>query len=118
VSSDFLDTFGRPRRLVPCECSRNNESNVTQALHLMNSDFVQSKIAAPGGRVANLFALVPTDQAVVNLYYATLSRPPTASEEAAAASLILQRPNGESRRRALEDLLWTLLNSREFLFNH
>ena len=118
VSSDFLDTFGRPRRLVPCECSRNNESNVTQALHLMNSDFVQGKIAAPGGRVANLFALVPTDQAVVNLYYATLSRPPTASEEAAAASLILQRPNGESRRRALEDLLWTLLNSREFLFNH
>ena len=118
VSSEFLDTFGRPRRLVPCECSRNNESNVTQALSLMNSDFVQGKIAAPGGRVANLFALVPTDQAVANLYYATLSRPPTPSERAAAVALILQRPNGESRRRVLEDLLWALLNSREFLFNH
>ncbi|HUQ92212.1 MAG TPA: DUF1549 domain-containing protein, partial [Bryobacteraceae bacterium] len=118
VTSEFLDTFGRPRRLVPCECSRNNESNVTQALHLMNSDFVQGKIAAPGGRVANLFALLPLDQAVVNLYYATVSRPPSESEAAAAIALIRQRPEGESRRKVLEDLLWTLLNSREFLFNH
>lgn len=118
VTSEFLDTFGRPRRLVPCECSRNNESNVTQALHLMNSDFVQDKIAAQGGRVASLFALVPTEQAVVNLYYGTLSRPPSEGETAAAVALVRQRPEGEERRKVLEDLLWTLLNSREFLFNH
>jgi hypothetical protein len=118
VSSEFLDIFGRPRRLIPCECSRNNESNVTQALNLMNSEFVQGKIAAPGGRVANLFALVPMEQAVVNLYYATLSRPPLDSEKSAAIEMIRQRPEGEPRRKVLEDLLWTLLNSREFLFNH
>ncbi len=118
VTSEFLDTFGRPRRLVPCECSRSNESNVTQALHLMNSDFVQDKIASPGGRVANLFALVPTDQAVVNLYYATVSRPPSETETLAADALIRQRPEGPARKKVLEDVLWTLLNSREFLFNH
>jgi hypothetical protein len=118
VESEFLDTFGRPRRLVPCECSRNNESNITQVLHLMNSDFIQNKISAPNGRVAALFALVPADQAVSNLYYATVSRPPAPEEALSALALIRQRPEGESRRRVLEDLLWTLLNSREFLFNH
>ena len=118
VTSEFLDTFGRPRRLVPCECSRNNESNVTQALHLMNSDYVQGKIAAPTGRVASLHALVPMDQAVTNFYFATLSRPPSEAETSAAVALVGQRPEGDSRRQVLEDLLWTLLNSREFLFNH
>jgi hypothetical protein len=118
VTSEFLDSFGRPRRLVPCECSRSDESNVTQALHLMNSDFVQGKLAAPGGRVASLHALVPTDQAVANFYYATLSRPPSQWEASAALAMVNERPAGESRRQVLEDLLWTLLNSREFLFNH
>src|SRR5205823_1686950 len=118
VESEFLDTFGRPRRLVPCECSRNNENNITQVLSLMNSDFIQNKISAPGGRVASLFALVPSDQAVSNLYYATLSRPPAPGETASAMALIRQRSEGEPRKKVLEDLLWTLINSREFLFNH
>lgn len=118
VTSEFLDTFGRPRRLVPCECSRNNDSNITQVLHLMNSDYVQNKIASPQGRVASLFALVPVDQAVTNLYYATVSRPPSPSEAATVLAMVRERPEGEARRRALEDVLWTLLNSREFLFNH
>ena len=118
VTSEFLDTFGRPRRLVPCECSRNNESNVTQALHLMNSDFLQGKIASPEGRVASLHTLLPADQAIVNLFYATLSRPPAQAEAATAAELLRQRPEGEEQRKVLQDLLWTLLNSREFLFNH
>ncbi|MBM3728374.1 MAG: DUF1549 domain-containing protein [Acidobacteria bacterium] len=118
VSSEFLDTFGRPRRLVPCECSRSNDPNVTQALHLMNSDFIQGKIAAPSGRVANLHSLLPPDQAVSNLYYAALSRPPRDEEAGTALAMIREKPEGEARRKALEDLLWSLLNSREFLFNH
>lgn len=118
VSSEFLDTFGRPRRLVPCECARNNDGNVTQALHMMNSDFIQSKITAPGGRVESLFSLVPVDQAVSNIYYSTLSRPPSREELVTLTTLIHDRPSGDPRRRILQDLMWTLLNSREFLFNH
>ena len=85
---------------------------------MMNSDFVQSKITAPGGRVESLFALMPADQAVSNIYYSTLSRPPSKEELVTLTTMIHERPSGEARRRVLQDLMWTLLNSREFLFNH
>jgi hypothetical protein len=118
VQSDFLDIFGRPRRLVPCECSRSNDTNITQVLHLMNSDYIQQKIEAPGGRIASLFGLVPPAQIVSNLYYAALGRPPSEDELTQAKALIEQRPAGAARQQVLEDLLWVILNSREFLFNH
>ena len=85
---------------------------------MMNSDSLQQKISAPAGRVASLSALVPPDQAITNLYFATVSRPPSSSELASTMAMVRQRPESEARKRVLEDLLWTLLNSREFLFNH
>lgn len=118
IASDFLDTFGRSRRLVPCECSRDNETNLTQVLHLMNGPYLQKKIASPEGRVAALFPLLPTQQVVSNLYYATVSRPPSDWEMEQAVSLVGGAPSSEEKRQVLEDLLWVLLNSREFLFNH
>ena len=118
VPSEFLDLFGRPRRLVPCECSRLNDSNMNQVLSLMNGEYLQEKIASPSGRVASLFQLVPLEQAVVNLYYATVSRPPSNVEFSRTMEILGQRRNAEAKRQVLEDLLWVLLNSREFLFNH
>ena len=118
VPSEFLDLFGRPRRLVPCECSRLNDSNLNQVLSLMNGEYLQEKIASPSGRVESLFLLVPLEQAVANLYYATVSRPPSDEEFARTMEILGQRRNAEARRQVLEDLLWVLLNSREFLFNH
>lgn len=118
VPSEFLDLFGRPRRLVPCECSRLNDSNLNQVLSLMNGEYLQEKIASPSGRVASLFQLVPLEQAVANLYYATVSRPPSDEEFSRTMEILGQRRNAEAKRQVLEDLLWVLLNSREFLFNH
>ncbi|MDA1313806.1 MAG: DUF1553 domain-containing protein [Acidobacteria bacterium] len=118
VLSEFLDLFGRPRRKVPCECSRLNDSNMNQVLTLMNGEYLQEKIAAPNGRVASLLQLVPLEQAVPNLYYATVSRPPTAEEFAQTMKILNGKPNAEAKRQTLEDVLWVLLNSREFLFNH
>ena len=118
VPSEFLDLFGRSRRLVPCECSRLNDSNMNQVLSLMNGEYLQEKIASPSGRVASLFQLVPLEQAVPNLYYATVSRPPSGDELARTMEILDQRRNAATKRQALEDLLWVLLNSREFLFNH
>lgn len=118
VPSYFLHTFGRPRRLIPCECSRNNETNITQVLTLLNGEYLQEKIASPEGRVAVLSELLPPGQIVTNLYYAAFGREPSAKEMRQAMDLLNASESKEARRRTFEDLLWALLNSREFFFNH
>lgn len=116
VPNYFLDTFGRPPRTITCECERSVEPNMAQALHLMNSDFVQNKVAAKDGRLGKLLAANKKDEEVVEeLYLVTFSRPPTADETANALNLVAQAP---SKNEGMEDLLWALLNSREFLFKH
>ncbi len=118
VPSYFLDTFGRSKRQVPCECSRSDESNITQALHLINGDYLQEKLSSPAGRIATLLPLVPPPQIVSNLYYATLSRAPSDAELQKAMNFVNARESEVSRKKVLEDLMWVLLNSREFIFNH
>jgi hypothetical protein len=116
VPSFLLDVFGRPSRKIACECERTVQPNIAQALHLLNGDFLNKKIAAPTGRIGILFKAKKEMPAVVEeLYLATLSRPPRQQE--------LQHDLEELRtaptiREGVEDLLWALLNSREFLFNH
>ncbi len=81
VRSFLLDVFGRPPRQVACECERGRQPNIAQALHLLNSAFLNQKIGAPGGRVEMLVSKsTPPDAAIEELYLATLSRPPTARE--------------------------------------
>src|SRR5207253_7077314 len=85
VRSFLLDVFGRPPRQITCECERTTQPNIAQALHLLNSDFLTRKIAAPSGRVeALLRAKAPLPAAVEELYLVTLSRPPRAEELAKA----------------------------------
>lgn len=116
VQNYFLDTFGRPPRQITCECERSAEPNMAQALHLMNSDFVQNKVASGSGRVAKLLAAKKSDEEIVEeLYLVTLSRLPSPEEATRAQLSILQAPN---RKEGCEDLLWALLNSREFMFKH
>jgi hypothetical protein len=116
VDSYFLDTFGRPPRQIACECERTGEPNIAQALHLMNSDLVNGKLARKEGRIQRLLASgTPTGLLVRDLYLAALSRPPHPIETATALRLMAKAP---SFKEGVEDLLWTLLNTREFLFNH
>lgn len=118
VPSEFLDIFGRSRRLVACECSRSGDVNINQVLHLMNSDYLHGKISASTGRVAALSQLVPPEDSIRNLFYATYSRPPSHQELQTANEIMKKTSSPQRRREFLEDLLWTLLNSKEFLFNH
>jgi hypothetical protein len=116
VASPFLDTFGRPPREIACECERSAEPNIAQALQLMNGEVLNRKLGREEGRVARLVARkAQTADAVTELYLATLSRRPRSAELSTALRLIASAPK---REEGLEDLLWTLLNSREFLFNH
>jgi hypothetical protein len=113
--SFFLTVFNRPQRITACECGRSSGASLPQVLHLANSSEVEDKIAAEKGRVAKLVAAkVPAAKAVEELYLAALARYPTAEEQQVIADML----KGREPKRVLEDLLWTLLNSREFMFNH
>ena len=116
MRSYLLDTFGRPARQVVCECERTTQPNIAQAMHLMNGDFLNKKIALPTGRVEGLVkSKAKRVEAIEELYLATVSRPPSKEEYAKADDWVR---SAATPREGLQDLLWTLLNSREFLFNH
>jgi hypothetical protein len=115
VNSYLMDTFGRPARQVLCECERTTRPNIAQAMHLLNGEFLNRKIADKTGRVEKLLAdKVPVQKAIEELWLATWSRPPTKDELAKAEGWVKSAPNP---REGLQDLLWVLVNSREFLFN-
>ncbi len=113
--SYFLDVFDRPPRSSPCECARSSGGSLQQVLHLANSAEVENKVADPKGRVARLVRdKTPADRAVGELYLAAYARVPTDAEARQARDYLATR----DRRKGLEDILWALLNSREFMFNH
>jgi len=115
VQSYLMDTFGRPARQVLCECERTTTPNIAQAMHLLNGTTLNRKIADKTGRVEKLVTdQMPLPQAIEELYLATWSRRPTADEAAKAAGWVKSAP---TVREGLQDLLWVLTNSREFLFN-
>jgi hypothetical protein len=116
VDSSFLTTFGRPRRTSTCECERGSRPDLGQALHLANSEKLHQKVTSPQGRVARLLVAKRADAEIIEeLYLATLSRLPTAEERARVHKLLA---SASSRQEGLEDLLWALLNTAEFSFNH
>jgi hypothetical protein len=115
-STYFLTTFGRASRETVCSCEVRMEPNLSQALHLLNGDTTQNKVAA-GNLVGKLIDAKLTDEQIVeDLYVRAFSRKPTDKERAAVAKLLAGY--GKERKRGLEDLFWSLLNSKEFMFNH
>ena len=115
--SYFLTVFGRPESTTACECERSQESNLAQSLHLLNSEEIQGKLAADVGRAAKMAAeAVDQDEpGITRLYQIALARKPTEQE----LKSVLEYVRGkENRRAAMEDVIWSLINSKEFLFNH
>lgn len=112
----FLKIFGQPQREMACQCERSNESNLSQALQMINGPTVHGKLRADTGRIA-VFAKEnkPDDEVITTLYLAALSRKPTQAELDAAKKHIAAQ---QDRRLALEDVGWAILNSKEFLFQH
>jgi hypothetical protein len=114
--SYFLDTLGRPQRLTSCECERTAEPNLAQVLHLANGELLQRKLTDKQGRIEGLIKRNATDaEAIRALYLVTFSRLPRDEEIRRCRELIGRSAN---RREGLENILWALCNSREFLFNH
>ncbi len=115
VSNYFLTTFGRAKRDTVCACEVVMDPSLSQALHLMNGDTVNNKIIS-GGVVKKLMASKKTPKEITDdLYLRALARKPTKEEWAKLEPFFTDEKGWET---ALNDLFWSLLNSKEFMFNH
>ncbi|HET6425243.1 MAG TPA: DUF1549 and DUF1553 domain-containing protein [Planctomycetaceae bacterium] len=118
VASYFLDTFGRPERVLTCTCERSDEPSMTQVLHLANGKTLLEKLEAKDGRIAKwIDEKTPPEQVVDNLYLTAFSRLPTENEKSRLVTALTEASDSD-RRPVIEDILWSVLTSREFLFQH
>ncbi|MCA8988677.1 MAG: DUF1553 domain-containing protein, partial [Planctomycetaceae bacterium] len=127
-SSEFLRVFGRPENTSVCECERVQTSSLAQSLHLLNSNEMKTRLATNNGTAAQLAAAEDSTEANIHrLYLIAFCRKPTPSELEAARDYLAQpvldandQPIAEkqSELQNYRDLIWALMNAKEFLFNH
>lgn len=130
LESEFLMMFGRPSMDTACECERTGEANLGQSLHLLNSDTIQTKLTAGNGRAAMLAKAIdrPDEERLSELYLIALSRKPDAGELSIALAHLKKKrdlsaadpaklPSEQAEKEAFEDIVWVILNTKEFMFN-
>ena len=118
VKNYFLETFGRNAREITCECERSNQPSLVQVLHLSNGTTLNDKLAAKEGRITQVIATDPKPADLVGqAWVRTLSRKPTEAERKPFEEM-LAAAAPEEKRAIVEDMYWSLLTSREFLFRH
>jgi hypothetical protein len=116
-SSYFLDVFGKPEATTACECERSQEATLAQSLHLLNSKEIQAKLSSDSSLPASMAASSDSaERKIEQLYLAALSRTPTEGEMQTAVEYLASKAS--EPRLAYEDLVWAILNSKEFIFNH
>jgi hypothetical protein len=131
VKSEFLASFGRPARVLCDAAERASDPTITQALHVINGDTLNKKLASPEGTIALFMKLGLSDRRIMEyMYLSAFSRYPSDSERATLAAALdkARLENGnvkgteearrDAHRQALEDMVWAMLTSKEFLFNH
>jgi hypothetical protein len=113
----FLNVFGRPMRTSACTCDRRTDPTLGQALHLINGQTISRRIRDGNGRLQKLIRAKAKPLALLEeLFLATYSRRPTNEETVRLLATIPE--DTQKAAQAFEDILWALLNSKEFLFNH
>jgi hypothetical protein len=126
ASSYFLTVFGRPDMSSSCECERSQDASLAQSLHLLNAKDIQEKLASDAGMAGVLAAdsSRSDEKKVRDLYYLAYSREPDDQEmEIAIGYLDKKKPTKDgkeaaTKRQSYEDIIWALINTKEFLFNH
>jgi hypothetical protein len=124
VKSRFLRTFGRNAREITCECERSNQPSLVQVLNLANGSTLNDKLAARSGWITQLLATGPAPAEIVTgAWLRCLGREPREEERKRFEELLAEAAKGSTAdgsafREAVEDLYWSLLTSREFLFQH
>ena len=126
-SSYFLTVFGRPDSSSACECERSQDASLAQSLHLLNAKEIQEKLANDQSMAARLARDAKSNdrEKIHQLYLSACSRDPSEKEMTLAQDYIARRTQTKdekeapgARRHAYEDIIWALINTKEFLFNH
>ncbi len=127
-ASPFLKVFGRPESESVCECERVQSSSLAQSLHLINAGDVKAKLNQANGRADRLAKEErPAEEKVRELYRAAFAREPRENELKIALEYLAEirtdatgKPLdvAQSNRLNMQDLIWALINTKEFLFNH
>jgi hypothetical protein len=111
--NSFLRVFGKPERLLTCECERNSSTTLGQALQMINGDAIRRKLDAKNNRIGRLLAAGKSNREIVEEFtLAALCRMPSDAEMRGAEAYLA---SAKDRRKAVEDLVWAILNSKEFL---
>lgn len=121
VESYFLDAFGRPDRTATCDCERDPQPNLRQALHMINGETINRKLSASGSLTDVAIKIgMSNGRFVDHLYLSAVSRYPKEGERAATLKSLEEAcgSNPQARREALEDFTWAILTGKEFIFNH
>lgn len=109
----FLKAFGKPDRLLSCECERGDDTTLVQAFQLLTGGLLHQMLTRPNNRIGRLIKEGKDDAAIVeDLYLAALCRLPTERERAGAVALVARSAD---RRTGLEDVAWGVVNAKEFL---
>ncbi len=118
-SSYFLSVFGRPDSNSSCECERSQDVSLAQCLHLLNSKEIQERLTAENGRPALMAGdkNSPDEMKLKQLYLIAFSREPSTNEVQFAQAYIAKK-GPDQKKTAYEDIVWAILNTKEFLFNH
>lgn len=122
-SSAFLKAFGRPDSASVCECERSSSPSLAQSLFMVNAADIKGKLSAAQGRAARYARETrPDSEKIHELTLAAFSREPTMQELLVATSYLAEAGVGQgaeaARKERFEDLIWALLNTKEFIFNH
>ncbi len=117
VNSYFLTVFGKPAGASACECERSGDASLAQSLHLLNSQDIHGKMGAGIAKTLAADAAKPDKEKVEELFYRAFSRPPSEQELKAALGHV-EKAAAAAKQAAYEDIVWALINTKEFLFNH
>jgi len=122
-SSAFLKAFGRPDSASVCECERSQSPSLAQSLFMINAADIKAKLSAAQGRAARYASEPrPDSEKIHELTLAALSREPTVEELLVASAYLAEAGTGKeaeaARKERFEDLIWVIINTKEFIFNH